>query len=141
MFGQADIALCSDCFHDARYITGHSSLDFQKVDKEKDGSDSDKWTDEETLLLLEGIEKYNDNWDDIAGHVRTKSKAQCIYYFIRLPVEDGLLENIEVPNASVPLRAHSNGYPHSDTNGSTSGVLYNNFSLLAESFFYQFSLL
>jgi hypothetical protein len=41
----------------------------------------------------------------------------------------------------VPLRAHSNGYPHSDTNGSTSGVLYNNFSLLAESFFYQFSLL
>jgi SWI/SNF related-matrix-associated actin-dependent regulator of chromatin subfamily C len=120
MFGQADIALCSDCFHDARYITGHSSLDFQK-----DGSDSDKWTDEETLLLLEGIEKCNDNWDDIAGHVRTKSKAQCIYYFIRLPVEDGLLENIEVPNASVPLRAHSNSYPHSDTNGSTSGVLYN----------------
>nr|CAB3489352.1 unnamed protein product [Digitaria exilis] len=66
---EADIALCSDCFHDARYITGHSSLDFQKVDGDNDGleNDSDKWTDEETLLLLEGIEKYNDNWDDIAG--------------------------------------------------------------------------
>jgi SWI/SNF related-matrix-associated actin-dependent regulator of chromatin subfamily C len=95
------------------------------VDGEKDGSDSDKWTDEETLLLLEGIEKYDNNWDDIAGHVKTKSKAQCIYHFIRLPVEDGLLENVEVPNAPVPLGAHSNGYVHSDTNGSTSGVIYN----------------
>ncbi|KAK3119437.1 hypothetical protein QOZ80_9AG0670540 [Eleusine coracana subsp. coracana] len=120
---EADVALCSDCFHDARYITGHSSLDFQRVDGEKDGSDSDKWTDEETLLLLEGIEKHNDNWDNIAGHVGTKSKAQCIYHFIRLPMEDGLLENVEVPNASKPFRAHSNGYPHSDSNGSTSGSL------------------
>ncbi|XP_062197237.1 SWI/SNF complex subunit SWI3C homolog isoform X2 [Phragmites australis] len=120
---EADIALCSDCFHDARYITGHSSLDFQRVDGNKDGSqnDSDKWTDEETLLLLEGIEKYSDNWDDIAGHVVTKSKAQCIYHFIRLPVEDGLLENVEVHNAPVLFRAQSNGYPHSDSNGSTSG--------------------
>jgi len=91
------------------------------VDGDNDGleNDSDKWTDEETLLLLEGIEKYNDNWDDIAGHVGTKSKAQCIYHFIRLPVEDGLLENVKVPNGSVP---QSNGYPHSDSNGSTSGV-------------------
>lgn len=93
------------------------------MDGEKDGSDSDKWTDEETLLLLEGIEKYNDNWDGIAGHVGTKSKAQCIYHFIRLPVEDGLLENVEVPNASMPFRAHSNGYQHSHSNGSTSGKL------------------
>uniref|UniRef100_A0A0D9XPU6 SANT domain-containing protein n=1 Tax=Leersia perrieri TaxID=77586 RepID=A0A0D9XPU6_9ORYZ len=122
---EADIALCSDCFHDARYIIGHSSLDFQRVDGDKDRSenDGDSWTDQETLLLLEGIEKFNDNWNDIAEHVGTKSKAQCIYHFIRLPVEDGLLENIEVPNASVPFRAETNGYPHSDCNGSASGNL------------------
>ncbi|KAJ1274835.1 hypothetical protein BS78_05G090900 [Paspalum vaginatum] len=119
---EADIALCSDCFHDARYITGHSSLDFQRVDGDNDGSenDSDKWSDEETLLLLEGIEKYNDSWDGIAGHVGTKSKAQCIYHFIRLPVEDGLLENVEVPNAHVSFRPQSNGYRHSDSNGNAS---------------------
>lgn len=122
---QADIFLCSDCFHDARYITGHSCLDFQRVDGDNDESenDSDKWTDEETLLLLEGIEKYNDNWDDIAGHVGTKSKAQCIYHFIRLPVEDCLLENVEIPNAPIPFRPQSNGYQCLDSNGSTSGGL------------------
>uniref|UniRef100_A0A0A9DJE2 SWI/SNF complex subunit SWI3C n=1 Tax=Arundo donax TaxID=35708 RepID=A0A0A9DJE2_ARUDO len=120
---EADIALCSDCFHDARFVTGHSSLDFQRVDRTKDRSDTDddRWTDQETLLLLEGIEKFNDNWNLITEHVRTKSKAQCIHHFIRLPVEDGWLEDVEVPEASLLPRIQSNGFLHSDSNGSTSG--------------------
>ncbi|XP_047087902.1 SWI/SNF complex subunit SWI3C homolog [Lolium rigidum] len=114
---EVDIALCSSCFHDSRFITGHSSLDFQRVNGDRDGSenDGDNWTDRETLLLLEGIEKHNDNWNNIADHVGTKSKAQCIYHFIRLPVEDSLLETIEVPDASMPVQ--TNGHPHSDSNG------------------------
>ncbi|XP_047049199.1 SWI/SNF complex subunit SWI3C homolog [Lolium rigidum] len=120
---EADIALCSDCFHDARFVPGHSSLDFQRVDGTKDGldNDGDSWTDDETLLLLEGVEKYNDNWNGIADHVGTKSKAQCIHHFIRLPVEDGLLESMEVPEASVSSRVQSNGFSHSNSNGSISG--------------------
>jgi SWI/SNF related-matrix-associated actin-dependent regulator of chromatin subfamily C len=96
------------------------------VDAMKDGSDTDgdRWTDQETLLLLEGIEKFNDNWNHIAGHVGTKSKAQCIHHFIRLPVADGLLENIEVPEASLPSGMQSSGFLHSDSNGSTSSVFY-----------------
>jgi hypothetical protein len=39
-------------------------------------------------------------------------------------VEDGLLENVEIPNAPIPFRPQSNGYQHSDSNGSTSGVLF-----------------
>uniref|UniRef100_A0A0E0REH8 SWIRM domain-containing protein n=1 Tax=Oryza rufipogon TaxID=4529 RepID=A0A0E0REH8_ORYRU len=99
---EADIALCSDCFHDARFVTGHSSLDFQRVDGKKDGldNDGDSWTDQETFLLLEGIDKYKENWNAVAEHVGTKSKIQCLHHFLRLPVEDGLLENIKVPEAS-----------------------------------------
>jgi hypothetical protein len=85
---------------------------------------SHRWTDQETLLLLEGIEKLNDNWNHIAGHVGTKSKAQCIHHFIRLPVADGLLENIEVPEASLTSGMQSSGFLHSDSNNSTSGVFY-----------------
>jgi SWI/SNF related-matrix-associated actin-dependent regulator of chromatin subfamily C len=121
---QEDTALCSDCFHDARFVTGHSSLDFQRVDGENEGShtDSDKWTDQETLLLLEGIEKFNDNWNNIAEHVGTKSKAQCIHHFIRLPVEDSWLENMKVSEGSAPSRMESNGFLHLDSNGSMSGA-------------------
>uniref|UniRef100_J3NBU2 SWI/SNF complex subunit SWI3C n=1 Tax=Oryza brachyantha TaxID=4533 RepID=J3NBU2_ORYBR len=120
---EADIALCSDCFHDARFVIGHSSLDFQRVDGKKDGADNDgdSWTDQETLLLLEAIDKHNENWNAVAEHVGTKSKAQCIYHFLGLPVEDGLLENIEVPEASSSSKVQNNGFLRSNSNGSTSG--------------------
>ncbi|KAJ6306956.1 hypothetical protein OIU78_022124 [Salix suchowensis] len=120
---QVDILLCSDCFHEGRFVTGHSSLDFIKVDSTKDYSDIDgeSWSDQETLLLLEAMEIYNENWNEIAEHVGTKSKAQCILHFLRLPVEDGLLENIEVPSLAKslsPSNQDDNRRPHSSSNGS-----------------------
>ncbi|KAJ6681624.1 SWI/SNF COMPLEX-RELATED [Salix koriyanagi] len=120
---EVDILLCSDCFHEGRFVTGHSSLDFIKVDSTKDYSDIDgeSWSDQETLLLLEAMEIYNENWNEIAEHVGTKSKAQCILHFLRLPVEDGLLENIEVPSLAKslsPSNQDDNRRPHSSSNGS-----------------------
>ncbi|XP_038989427.1 SWI/SNF complex subunit SWI3C isoform X2 [Phoenix dactylifera] len=123
---RADVILCSDCFHDAKFVTGHSSLDFLRVDSKKDTPDldGDRWTDQETLLLLEALEKYNDNWNEIAEHVRTKSKAQCILHFVRLPMEDHLLKNIELPHmavASDSSKRHEPGLPCSDSNCDTTG--------------------
>ena len=34
------------------------------------------WSDQELLLLLEGVELYGDNWADIAEHVGTKSQVR-----------------------------------------------------------------
>ncbi|KAJ0973208.1 hypothetical protein J5N97_021167 [Dioscorea zingiberensis] len=124
---EADIILCSDCFHDAKYITGHSSIDFLRVDSKKDSvdPDGDNWTDQETFLLLEGLEKYNDNWNEIAEHVGSKSKAQCILHFIRLPMEDGLLENIEVPDiadTSNVSNGDDNVFSHANSNGDFAGL-------------------
>ncbi|KAF9682647.1 hypothetical protein SADUNF_Sadunf05G0130600 [Salix dunnii] len=119
---EVDILLCSDCFHEGRFVSGHSSLDFIKVDSTKDYGDIDgeSWSDQETLLLLEAMEIYNENWNEIAEHVGTKSKAQCILHFLRLPVEDGLLENIEVPSLAKslsPSNRDDNRRPHSSSNG------------------------
>ncbi|KAK9128347.1 hypothetical protein Syun_017144 [Stephania yunnanensis] len=70
---------CDDKFNliRFRFVIGHSSIDFIRMDPTKDFGDldGDNWTDQETLLLLEGLELYNDNWNDIAKHVGTKSKA------------------------------------------------------------------
>ncbi|KAJ0086036.1 hypothetical protein Patl1_08309 [Pistacia atlantica] len=122
-----DVLLCSDCFHEGRFVIGHSSLDFIRVDPTKDYGDLDgeTWSDQETFLLLEGIEIYNDNWNEIAEHVGTKSKAQCILHFVRLPMEDGLLESIEVPNLSKPSDSSSRddtGRLHSTLNGDLPGL-------------------
>lgn len=123
---QADVLLCSDCFYEGRFVIGHSSLDFMRVDSTKDYGDvdSESWTDQETLLLLEALESFNENWNDIAEHVGTKSKAQCILHFIRMPMEDGLLENIEVP--SMPSLSNSSNKidqerSYSNSNGNLAG--------------------
>lgn len=86
--------------------------------------DGDTWTDQETLLLLEGMQLYNENWNQIAEHVGTKSKAQCILHFVRLPVDGAPLENIELPGASGPSSSfagedHNKSY--SNLNGNLAG--------------------
>ncbi|KAK2995674.1 hypothetical protein RJ640_006134 [Escallonia rubra] len=117
---EVDVLLCLDCFHEGRFVTGHSSLDFVRVDSTMDYGDLDgeSWTDQETLLLLEAMELFNENWSEIAEHVGSKSKAQCIHHFIRLPVDDTPLESIEVPSTPISsnfsnrddsLRPYSNG--------------------------------
>ena len=125
---QADTVLCSDCFHDAKYITGHSSVDFVRADSMKDAfdTDGDSWTDQETLLLLEALEKYKDNWNEIAEYVGTKSKAQCILHFLQLPMEDGLLENIEVTPTEGPSdsNGHDYGLSYLNANGDMAGTVF-----------------
>ncbi|KAL8141230.1 hypothetical protein V2J09_007251, partial [Rumex salicifolius] len=123
---EPDIMLCPDCYHEDKFVIGHSSMDFTKADSAKDynDADGDSWSDQETLLLLEAVELYNDNWSDIAEHVGSKSKAQCIVHFLRMPVEDGLLSNLDVPtNAEMPKFTNEDvsEVAHLNTNGNSSG--------------------
>lgn len=48
----------------------------------------DDWTDQEVLLLLEGVELYDDDWNAIEEHVGSRSAHQCIRKFLELPIED-----------------------------------------------------
>lgn len=50
------------------------------------------WTDEETLRLLDAIEKHGDNWAMVAQLVGTKTKEQCLQHFLKMPIEDQFLE-------------------------------------------------
>jgi SWI/SNF related-matrix-associated actin-dependent regulator of chromatin subfamily C len=52
---------------------------------------AEEWADEETLLLLEGIEMYDEDWLKVAQHVGTRSREQCILKFLQLPIEDPYL--------------------------------------------------
>ncbi|KAG4210854.1 hypothetical protein ERO13_A02G071900v2 [Gossypium hirsutum] len=123
---EVDTLLCSDCFHDGRFFSGHSSIDFVRVESTKDYGDLDgeSWSDQETLMLLEALEIYTDNWNEIAEHVGTKSKAQCILHFLRLPMEEGLLEDMEVPSMPKSMIVSNGdrcGRLHSNMNGSLPG--------------------
>jgi len=55
------------------------------------GKDEDDWSDQELLLLLEGIEMYDDDWSKVEEHIGTRSAQQCIRKFLALPIEDPYL--------------------------------------------------
>ena len=79
-----------------------------------DGEVESKWTDQETLLLLKGLETYGgtfeivffleycslfapiskkDDWKRVSEYVGTKSKAECVVHFLRMPIEDPYLDS------------------------------------------------
>lgn len=64
------------------------------------------WTEQETLLLLEGLEMYKDDWNKVCEHVGTRTQDECILHFLRLPIEDPYLEDFETGmsiNCRIPL--------------------------------------
>ncbi|XP_020224612.1 SWI/SNF complex subunit SWI3D isoform X2 [Cajanus cajan] len=90
---QADFDLCTNCFSNRKFGSSMSSLDFILMEPaEVPGISGGKWTDQETLLLLEALELYKENWNEIAEHVATKSKAQCILHFVQMPIEDAFVD-------------------------------------------------
>ncbi|OZJ05270.1 hypothetical protein BZG36_01962 [Bifiguratus adelaidae] len=81
--------LCTNCYTEGRFPSTLFSADFVRVDSSKyKHAQNAKWTDQETLLLLEGIEMYEDDWNSIASHVGTRTREQCILHFLQLPIED-----------------------------------------------------
>merc|ERR1719341_1107277 len=56
-------------------------------------SQAREWTEQETLLLLEALEMYKDDWNKVCEHVGTRTQDECILQFLRLPIEDPYLED------------------------------------------------
>lgn len=52
-----------------------------------------EWTDQETLLLLEALELFKDDWNKVCEHVGSRTQDECILHFLRLPIEDPYLED------------------------------------------------
>lgn len=101
--------LCEICYDQGLFPLSFHSSDFIQLKKTEEG---EKWSEQEILLLLEGIEMFgtyeppsstgpvnvnanlNNQWDKISEHVATKTREQCIIKFIQLPIEDRFLTKL-----------------------------------------------
>lgn len=75
---------------------------------------SREWTEQETLLLLEGIEMYKDDWNKVCEHVGSRTQDECILHFLRLPIEDPYLDDADGvlgPLAYQPIPFSKSGNP------------------------------
>ncbi|KAI8343979.1 hypothetical protein BC941DRAFT_407447 [Chlamydoabsidia padenii] len=80
--------LCPVCYQQGRFPTSMFSSDFIKYTTDDDETTTTGWKDQETLLLLEAIELYDDDWNAIAEHVGTRTREQCLSHFLQLPIEE-----------------------------------------------------
>lgn len=110
---QADFDLCTECFNNGKFGSDMSPSDFIVMEPaEAGGASGGNWTDQETLLLLEALELFKENWNEIAEHVATKTKAQCILHFVQMPIEDTFLDSCdEIDNTS---KGNSDAVPTND---------------------------
>ncbi|KAF9930621.1 hypothetical protein FBU30_000247 [Linnemannia zychae] len=106
--------LCSNCYLEGRFPSTMSSGDFIRLNAQhfKHATD-DSWTDQETLLLLEGLEMYDEDWNLVAEHVGTRSREQCILHFLQLPIEDPYL-GVASERELGPLQYHRIPFSQAD---------------------------
>uniref|UniRef100_A0A673MU37 SWI/SNF related, matrix associated, actin dependent regulator of chromatin, subfamily c, member 1a n=1 Tax=Sinocyclocheilus rhinocerous TaxID=307959 RepID=A0A673MU37_9TELE len=84
------------------------------VEKGKGAAGGREWTEQETLLLLEALEMYKDDWNKVSEHVGSRTQDECILHFLRLPIEDQYLESSEAslgPLAYQPIPFSQSGNP------------------------------
>ncbi|GAA5969505.1 hypothetical protein JCM11641_008136 [Rhodosporidiobolus odoratus] len=90
---KGQIVLCTACYTEGRFPSSLHSGDFIRLEADPYAhAGTDRWSDQETLLLLEGLEMHEEDWDKVAEHVGTRTKEQCIVRFLKLPIEDPFLE-------------------------------------------------
>ncbi|SCU81438.1 LANO_0B03092g1_1 [Lachancea nothofagi CBS 11611] len=88
-----DTNICSRCFQEGHFSAHFSSSDFLRL--ENQSQTKRQWSDQEVLLLLEGIEMYEDQWDRIVDHIGgSKTLEACVEKFLTLPIEDKYIDEV-----------------------------------------------
>ncbi|KAF2401829.1 SWIRM-domain-containing protein [Trichodelitschia bisporula] len=88
---QTKYDICPTCFMEKRYPVNSSNADFTKLENEAYSIIPDPdapWTEAEELLLLEGLEMYDDDWNKISDYVGTRTREDCVMKFLQMEIED-----------------------------------------------------
>lgn len=83
--------ICSRCLFEKHFSQSWQTSDFVKIENPEYTAvpePEEKWTDKELLTLLEALEVHDDNWNEVANAVGTKTREQCVMKFLQLGIED-----------------------------------------------------
>lgn len=97
-----ELVLCLKCYNDGNIPNILSSNDFFRVDLLSKGAQVSSgkpltlssWNQEDTLKLLEFIQKFGDNWTDVQKYFPNKTKEEIILHYLQLPVKSVTAINI-----------------------------------------------
>ncbi|KAG5953619.1 hypothetical protein E4U53_004406 [Claviceps sorghi] len=111
---KAKYDMCPNCFMEGRLPSNHTSSMYSKAENPTYTCSMDReapWSDSETLRLLEGLERFDDDWGEIAEHVGTRTREECVLQFLQLDIEEKYLDS-EAPIQHAPTGLSLLGSQH-----------------------------
>ncbi|KAI2635254.1 putative RSC complex subunit [Xylaria nigripes] len=121
--------VCPSCYCEGRIPNNQTNTQFVRTENRGYLTTLDRdapWSDAEILRLLEGLEKYDDDWSEIAEHVGTRSREECVLQFLQLDIEDKYLESeapVRAPIGLPMLGNHGGFLPFSQADNPVMSVI------------------
>lgn len=87
--------LCPNCYAEGRFPQNQHQVQYSLVENPTYSAIPDReapWSDGEILRLLEAMERYDDDWNDVAEYVGTRTKEECVVKFLQFEIEDKYLD-------------------------------------------------
>ncbi|KAL2267760.1 hypothetical protein VTJ83DRAFT_5037 [Remersonia thermophila] len=125
---KAKYDLCPSCYLEGRLPANQTSAHYTKMENSAYSSVVDRdapWSDAEILRLLEALERYDEDWGEIAEYVGTRTREECVLQFLQLDIEDKYLESerLETPTG-LSLLGNAGGHlPFSQTDNPVMSVV------------------
>ncbi|KAI8629035.1 putative RSC complex subunit [Xylariaceae sp. FL1651] len=121
--------VCPSCYLEGRIPNNQTNTQFVRTENKAYSTVLDRdapWSDAEILRLLEALEKYDDDWSEIAEHVGTRSREECVLQFLQLDIEDKYLESeapVQAPTGLPMLGNHGGFLPFSQADNPVMSVI------------------
>lgn len=104
-------AWCIACFSRGLFPPNLNASNFVRVDVPAACTESQLWSEEETMRLFEGIERFAEDWVAVAAFVGGgKTPAQCVERFIAFPIAEPLMAPVSQKlggEGGLPLKMQS----------------------------------
>lgn len=87
--------LCPNCCGEGRFPTNHTQASYTKIENLTYSAIPDRdapWSDGEILKLLEAMERYDEDWAEVAEYVGTRTKEECVVKFLQFEIEDKYID-------------------------------------------------
>ena len=89
----AKARFCSTCMNTGSYPPFFSRDSFDQIDVHLPSTVNPEWTEEETMRMIEGIDRYGPDWEPVARLVGGgKTAAQCLLHFVQIPIQDRYMD-------------------------------------------------
>ncbi|CAK7271223.1 SWI/SNF and RSC complex subunit Ssr2 [Sporothrix epigloea] len=93
---RAQSDLCPSCYLEGRMAGNQTSAQYLRMENTTYSSVIDRdapWSDAELVRLLEAIERFDDDWGQVADHVGTRTREECVLQFLQLDIEQKYLDS------------------------------------------------